>query len=156
MARHKHYENQPDADPVLDISSLIDVCFLLLIFFLVTSTISPRESDLAMSLPGPRHTNPAQPEIEPLMIRVEASGAILTGTGEILRQMDTAADSRELPLLRNHLDLYASAARAADSIPLVRIEPDGGTSHQRVIDILNTLAAVGIQSVTFTDPISPR
>jgi hypothetical protein len=36
--------------PALDISSLIDVCFLLLIYFLVTSTITPRETDLGMAL----------------------------------------------------------------------------------------------------------
>lgn len=30
----------------LDISSLIDVSFLLLIYFLVTSTLDPREGDL--------------------------------------------------------------------------------------------------------------
>ena len=38
MARHRKYEAAEEADPQLDISSLIDVCFLLLIYFIVTST----------------------------------------------------------------------------------------------------------------------
>jgi biopolymer transport protein ExbD len=42
MARHRKYEAAEEADPALDISSLIDVCFLLLIYFLVTSTITHR------------------------------------------------------------------------------------------------------------------
>ena len=53
MARHRKYEAEEESDPALDISSLIDVCFLLLIYFLVTSTITPRETDLGMALPSP-------------------------------------------------------------------------------------------------------
>ncbi|MBT8038388.1 MAG: biopolymer transporter ExbD [Verrucomicrobiae bacterium] len=41
----------PD-DPELDISSLIDVCFFLLIFFLVTSTIQQRYIDVLNCLAG--------------------------------------------------------------------------------------------------------
>jgi biopolymer transport protein ExbD len=80
MARHKKHEAAEDSEPALDISSLIDVCFLLLIYFLVTSTIKPRESDLGMALPA---ANPSteQPDIDPLFIKIEASGAIYTGVG---------------------------------------------------------------------------
>ena len=35
MARHKKLEMVEDEDPKLDISSLIDVCFLLLILSLI-------------------------------------------------------------------------------------------------------------------------
>ena len=52
MARHKKLETVEDEDPTLDISSLIDVCFLLLIYFIVaTSLIQERKLD--MSMPGP-------------------------------------------------------------------------------------------------------
>lgn len=51
MARHKKLETVEDEDPKLDISSLIDVCFLLLIYFIVaTSLIQERKLD--MSMPG--------------------------------------------------------------------------------------------------------
>ncbi len=150
MARHRKFQADPDDNPELDISSLIDVCFLLLIYFLVTSTITPRESDLGMALPA---ANPGsgQPEIEPMFIRIEANGAIFTGTGTSQQPMDSDLTVRELPLLRSQLDLYASAARAANSNPLVQIYADGEASQQRVIDVLNALAGVNINSVTFTD-----
>lgn len=150
MARHKKYEAAEDADPALDISSLIDVCFLLLIYFIVTSTITPRESDLGMALPA---ANPSteQPEIEPMFIKIEASGAIFTGVGTAQQQMDSDSSVREMPLLKGQLDMYASAARAANSKPLVQIYADGGATQQRVIDVLNALAGAGINSVTFTD-----
>lgn len=150
MARHKKYQAAEETDPALDISSLIDVCFLLLIYFIVTSTITPRESDLGMALPA---ANPSseQPEIEPLFIRIEASGAIFTGTGASQQAMDSDMSVREMPLLKGQLDMYASAARAANSKPLVQIYADGSATQQRVIDVLNALAGVNITSVTFTD-----
>lgn len=39
MARHKKLEAVEDEDPKLDISSLIDVCFLLLIYFIVATSL---------------------------------------------------------------------------------------------------------------------
>jgi biopolymer transport protein ExbD len=153
MARHRKYEAHEDAEPALDISSLIDVCFLLLIYFLVTSTIKPRESDLGMALPA---ANPSteQPEIDPLFIRIESNGSIFTGTGPSQQAMDSDVSVRELPLLRGQLDMYASAARAANSKPLVQIYADGEASQQRIIDVLNALAGVNISSVTFTDLVN--
>ncbi len=150
MARHRKYEAEGAADPALDMSSLIDVCFLLLIYFLVTSTIAPRETDLGMALPAATPSS-EQPEIEPFFIKIEASGAIFTGVGASQQPMDADMSVRELPLLRGQLDVYASAARAASSKPLVQIYADGAATQQRVIDVLNALAGVSISSVTFTD-----
>jgi len=150
MARHRKYETIEDADPALDISSLIDVCFLLLIYFIVTSTIAPRESDLGMALPAGAPST-EQPEIEPLFIRVDANGALSTGTGAAQQAMDSDPSVRDVPLLRSQLQLYADAARAANSTPIVQIYVDGEATQQRVIDVLNALAGVNINSVTFTD-----
>lgn len=150
MARHKKFQVSMDATPELDISSLIDVCFLLLIYFLVTSTIAPRETDLGMSLPAANPSN-EQPKIEPMFIRVDAPGVIYTGVGAGQQQLDQDAGSREVPLLDSQLDLYAAAARSAGSTPLVQVFVDPGATQQRVIDVLNSLAGAGISSVTFTD-----
>jgi len=42
LQRHGTEDSLLPDEPTLDISSLIDVCFLLLIYFLVTTTIQPR------------------------------------------------------------------------------------------------------------------
>jgi biopolymer transport protein ExbD len=150
MARHKKFSVEQEPEPELDISSLIDVCFLLLIYFLVTSTISPRETDLGMSLPAANPSN-EQPKIEPMFIRVDAGGVIYTGVGAGQQQLDSDPSVRDVPLLDSQLDLYAAAARSAGSNPLVQVFVDPGTTQQRVIDVLNSLAGAGISSVTFTD-----
>ena len=154
MARHRKYEVQEEANPELDISSLIDVCFLLLIYFIVTSTISPRETDLGMALPSnPNATPSEQPKIDPLYIRIDARGAIFTGIGGDQIPMDSDLSVRQVPLLLAQLDLYAGVARAANATPLVQIDVDEECTQQRVIDVLNALAAVKISTVTFTDSV---
>ncbi|MGJ8633237.1 MAG: ExbD/TolR family protein [Luteolibacter sp.] len=140
-------------EPNLDISSLIDVCFLLLIYFLITSTISPKEEDLSMALPSPGITSPKQP-IPPLLIRVDSGGVIFTGTGTAEQQLDSVTTDRELPLLLSQLSLYKSALQSAGETPLVRLNVDNDASQQRVVDVLNALATTGISSVTFTDFLS--
>ncbi len=149
MARHKSILRETDSELQLDVSSLIDVCFLLLIYFLVTMTIVPRENDLPLALPD-RNPAPSSP-IEPIFIRLDAAGAVFTGTGHGERPMDQDADRREMPLLANHLELYRDAARSAGETPLVQIMVDPGAVQQRLIDVLNTLAAAGISRMTFTD-----
>jgi len=149
MARHKSIPAETDSEPQLDVSSLIDVCFLLLIYFLVTMTIVPRESDLPLSLPS-GNAAPSSP-IEPMFIRVDAAGAVFTGTRNSERPMDNDAGSRDLPLLAGQLKLYTDAAISTGETPLVQIWVDPGAVQQRVIDVLNALAAAGIARVTFTD-----
>lgn len=153
MARHKRSTREREPDPDLDISSLIDVCFLLLIYFLVTSTITPRETDLAMALPSNNQSTAEQPEIEPMFIRVDAAGSIYSGVGASQQPLDTDADSRDVPLLDSQLRLYSEAANTSGNEPLVQIYVDPGAKQQRVIDVLNSLAGAEITSVTFTDLI---
>lgn len=150
MARHRKFQVEKDAEPELDISSLIDVCFLLLIYFLVTSTITPRETDLGMALPAANPTN-EQPEIEPMFIRVDIDGVIYTGVREGQQILDQDTDDRNVPLLDKVLNLYAVNARSAGSNPLVQVYVDLGATQQRVIDVLNSLAGADIKSITFTD-----
>jgi biopolymer transport protein ExbD len=150
MARHKQYDPVEEISAELDISSLIDVTFLLLIYFLVTSAIQVRETDLGMKLPAalPGDT---QPTIEPMFIKIDAAGTIFTGVGASQQALDSDTSVRSLPMLTGQLDMYASAARTANNTPLVQLWADSGATQQRVVDVLNALASQGIQSVTFTD-----
>ena len=149
--KRRHLTRPANADgPQPDASPLIDICFLLLIYFLVAATIVPRESDLTLSLPVPS-ARPDSPPIEPILIRIADNGLIEAGAGEFPLVLDQNPGERDLPLLRSQLEIYAAAAKAAGSEPVVKLEPSPDTSHQRLMDVLNTLAAVGIQSATFPD-----
>jgi len=141
-----------EQNPALDMSSLIDVSFLLLIYFLVTSTLDPKEADLGMTMPTSQSAEPSEVEIDQMTIEVNSSGHIVLND-EVL---DTDTDSRDVPLLLDRLKLYVQSAALTQSDPLVIIKADDAARGQRFVDVLNALAdqEVGIQNVTidgFTD-----
>ncbi len=149
MARRKKGYVAEDDEPALDISSLIDVCFLLLIYFIVTSQIVPQEKDLPMTIPSSQST-PERPEIEPLLISVKPSGEVIVNKTE---PMDTGATGvrRVLVNLKARLDEYSQMAEASEKKPVVQIFVDGECPQQVVVDVLNCLRGANINTVTFTD-----
>ena len=152
MARHRRAEVPEEDKPELSISPLIDICFLLLIYFLVTTTIKQKERDTTMSLPSAAPTD-TQPDIKPLFIKVDENGYVYANTGASQEVLDTDTSSRNLPLLDQRLDLYAASARLGKGQPLVQIYAEGQAEHQRVVDVLNVLRKYQIDKVTFTDLI---
>lgn len=145
MARRKPPQ---EADPALDMSSLIDVSFLLLIYFLVTSTLDPKEADLGMTMPTSQGSSSAEVEIDQMTVEVNSSGHIVLND-EVL---DTDPSTREVPMLLDRLKTYAESAKLTDSKPMVIIAADDAAKGQRFIDVLNALAdpSVGIKNVTIT------
>lgn len=139
----------PDPDPVLDMSPMIDLSFLLLIYFLVTSTLDPVEADLAMTMPSTQ-TGPssAEVEIDQMTVEVNSAGHIVLND-EVL---DTDGENREVPLLLDRLKTYAESAKLTNSKPMVIIAADDAAKSQRFIDVLNALADenVNIRNVTIT------
>ena len=152
MARHQRADPPDDDEPELNISSMIDICFLLLIYFLVTTTIKKKERDVDMALPSAAPSD-AQPDIQPMFIKIDVNGTIYLNHGPAQEILDSDAGSNELPQLQQRLETYASAARTADSQPLVQIYVEGDAKQQRVVDVLNALGKEGIEKVTFTDLI---
>jgi biopolymer transport protein ExbD len=151
MNRNKNARSIAEGNPTLDISSLIDVCFLLLIYFLVATTMQKKETDLPLALPGERFEGTHPREIDPLLITINAQGAIHAGASSSMELLDTDATSRDVPLLMGTLRLYAAGVWAGNRQPLVQLKVDNGANQQRVMDVLNAFVAAKIQDVTFSD-----
>lgn len=147
MARRSKLEAVPVEEPTLDIASLIDVSFLLLIYFLVTSTLEKREADLGLTLPTENpDSSSASVEIDQMTIVIDPEGAVIVND-EVL---DIDPDSRELPNLAERLKMYKKAADLSGSEPLVVVAADDFAEGQRLVDVLNSLAAEEIKHVTMT------
>jgi len=149
MARRKRGAAAEEDEPNLDISSLIDVCFLLLIYFIVTSTINPTEKDLPMTIPSQQPSD-EKPDIEPMLISVLASGEVTVNKTE---PMDTGAVGRErtLPQLSARLNEYSSLAQSSGSKPIIQVFASPECPQQQVIDVMNAIRGANINTITFTD-----
>jgi biopolymer transport protein ExbD len=132
--------------PELSIAPLIDVSFLLLIFFIVTTTILKRERDLALQLPVP-----GEGEVPPMsiVVGVESDGTIVLnpGVGALLISSDLG--QRELPVLEDHVATIRSVA--AEREVMVQLKVGEEARQQRVVDVLNCFAKVGITTVALAD-----
>lgn len=140
-------------EPALHVSSLIDICFLLLIYFLVTTQIIQKEQELSSTLPQPGSLQADPPPMPLLALRIESGGvvAIENETG-LIEPIETDPQSRQLPRLSKRLNLHRSAAAVTGHEPLVSIQVDGDARHQRVTDVLNALAGAKITAITFKEP----
>lgn len=146
MRRQRCHHLPPD-EPQTDVSSLVDVSFLLLIFFLVTSTILKRENDLPLTLPSPGHAS-SIPAL-PLWIDIAADGSVSLGRDEGALQVADPTSGSSLEELTVHLKIARDAARP-EALPVVMRVADHA-AQQRFIDVLNCLAGVGIGNVTMVD-----
>ena len=137
-----------DPDPELDMSPMIDMSFLLLVYFLVTSTLEPTEADLAMTMPTTSSDSGNAPEIDQMSVTVNAAGHVVLNE-EVL---DTDAATREVPMLLDRLRTYVETAKLTGSEPMVIIAADDAAKGQRFVDVLNALAdpSVSIDKVTIT------
>ena len=129
MARRTKLEPPPEDEPVLEPAPLIDVSFLLLIYFLVTSTLEKREADLGLTLPTEIPDAPTNVEIDQMMIQIDSQGAVIVNE----EQLDIDAESRELPNLLERLRMYKKAADLSDSKPLVVVAADDYSKGQRLV-----------------------
>lgn len=148
MARRARITLEGDDDPELDISSLIDVSFLLLIYFIVTSTLQKRETDLGITLPSTVPTDSTDP-VDPLAIKISVDGAITVDEIE-LEGPASGGEPSTVPALRTRLKEYKEQTELVNEKPMVVLAAADDGKTQRFVDVVNALASVKIQSITMT------
>ncbi|MCK5528939.1 MAG: biopolymer transporter ExbD [Kiritimatiellae bacterium] len=141
--------NIPTADaPELDVSALIDMVFLLLVFFMVTASLVKSEGDLSIKLPGIVQQAVTVDMPDEQIIEVHATGRVnLNGLAF------GTMDSNALPDLVAILMRYKMASDASHNKAMVTIWAEDEAKHQRVIDVMNACAFAGIENVTFTSSV---
>ena len=130
----------------MDVSPLIDVGFLLLIYFLVTTTLLRQEADLSLVLPGVAASQSDPIEVDQMLITINAGSEILIN-GEVV---DSNPNDRRTPNLSDRLERYAASTAIAGSEALVVIECADEAPEQRFVDVLNACATHGIKNVSLS------
>ncbi len=136
----------PDNDkPALNISSLIDMVFLLLIYFMVSASLVKSEGDLGINLPGVVQQATTLDMPDEQLVEVRETGEVLLNG-----QRFGHHDSPELDDLQDTLTRYKMASAASGNEALITIWADDRAKHQRVIDVMNVCAGAGIENITFS------
>ncbi|MBO5684651.1 MAG: biopolymer transporter ExbD [Akkermansia sp.] len=121
------------------LAPMLDVVFLLLIFFVVTQKFILNEQDLKVKVPtAPKSTEDASRAINEMIINAREEDGDLVIT--IDRELHTLKSLKEM--LQNQI--------AIDPNQPVRIRGDAQMSWQRMADVISTCSQAGVWNVSFS------
>jgi len=119
-----------DVGVSIDLTPIIDMVFLLLIFFLVATTFHQSEREMKIALPFASSSAPISTLLQELVINVDAEGRIIVGG----RAMEA-----------NDLRSLVSEAVAANPEQKVTVRGDRATSYANIVAVLDICKVAGIQ-----------
>ena len=124
------FKRAPREELELNLTPLIDVVFLLLIFFMVSTTFQ-KESEISLQLPRATDTEVSTPQ-ERIEIVISAAGRYFINEQELLKS-DVAS-------LQNALYKVSGGQR---DIPLT-IRADAQAPHQSVVTAMDAAGQLGM------------
>ncbi len=130
----------------MQMGPMIDMVFLLLVFFMVTAKPIKQESDISLGLPGTVSAEESVDLPDEQRIRIEDDGRVVLNDSTLGAPADA-----ELKELVATLKRFKESADANKSEALVTLDASDGSSHQRIVDVLNACARADITGVTFSD-----
>lgn len=129
------------------IAPMIDVVFVIMLFFMVMAGAVKVERELKSALPGIAPSTPTDEQVMPdeIMVGVEESGAVTLNDEEL-----DPPDNKALPNFTSSLMRLKQEADNRGAKVLVTIQAEEQAKYERVIDVLNSLAKAKVANVTFT------
>ncbi|AEB12215.1 ExbD/TolR family protein [Marinithermus hydrothermalis] len=121
---------RPKLDPAINLAPFIDIVFLLVVFFMVTSTFITPETGLPIDLPG-AVTGEAKPASAPVVV--------LDAQGQAHWQGQAVDDATLLVALRGAL--------VDDPVGTVVLRADRKVPHGRVVEVMDTIRRAGAKRV---------
>ena len=120
----------PADDEGIPMSSMADIVFLLIIFFMLTTVFSVKRG-IEIELP---HTEVSESvSLKNIVIRIDSEGALyLDGQKARLKEIGP----------------YVISKRSANSEKGVVLESDGSVEYQNVMDVLDELLLAGVTDIS--------
>ncbi len=121
------------------LAPMLDVVFLLLIFFVVTQKFILNEQDLKVKVPtAPKSTEEASRAIDEMIVNAREEG------GELIITID-----RQRHTLESLGKLMRKQVGVNQSLP-VRIRGDANMTWQRMADVISTCSQAGVWNISFS------
>ena len=125
-------EDENDEDMALNLAPMIDVVFLLLIFFMVSTTFIRREKEMGLDLPTAESGDEVVEDLDEIVINLFEDGTIKFNGEEY-----------DLDGLR---DVLSRAARANPETP-VTVRGDRKTYHENVVGVIDACRVAGLVDI---------
>ncbi len=126
----------------VNLTPLIDVVFLLLIFFMV-STHFTRETQIPLDLPK-ADVEKLETEVEMIEVSIDKEGRIFFNGQALINSQAETLKKAMLPLIEKD-----------PNIPLI-ISADANTAYQSVISVMETASNLGLSNIKMATQRSPE
>lgn len=127
------------------IAPMIDVVFVIMLFFMVMAGAVKVENELNATLPGSTESSSATDFVDEIIIGISEAGEVTLNDEPF-----DSPESRDLPRLRDTLLRLKQNADNAKTPAVVTIVSEPNAKYSRTIDVLDALAVAKIESVTFS------
>jgi biopolymer transport protein ExbD len=127
-----------DGDYGLQIAPMLDVMFVLLLFFMVMAGKQVKEAELGVQVPG--SSTATSTAKSPVTLRVNPDGVVTFNDSTV-----DGRDDHDMPKLRGRLKALIEASPDQSVI----IRPNDKAPYQRIIDVLNACGAERVKNLTF-------
>jgi len=127
------------------IAPMIDVVFVIMLFFMVMAGAVKVERELNSQLPGNAETSTSTDFVDEQIVQISEVGEVSLNE----EPMDTK-DSRELPKFTATMMRLKAASDQAKSPCMVTVVSEPNAKYARTIDVLDALSVAGVTNVTFT------
>jgi biopolymer transport protein ExbD len=128
-----------DGEFGFQIAPMLDILFVLLLFFMVSAGAQKHEASLTTQLPGK-----GAPGVDvPVEVGIDDDGQVSFSTMPVDSPVDDA-----LPTLVSRLE---GVVQANPTQPVV-VTPSRHTRHQRVVDVMNACAEAKVKNLAFGTP----
>jgi biopolymer transport protein ExbD len=135
---------KPEEKTSIPIAPMIDVVFLLLIYFMVSSTLERQEADLSFQLPGSVEQEEPLDLPDEQIIEIREGGQVVVNDYPYDRP--EAARFQELAAMLTRFR-EASAANKVEAI--VTISPAESVPHSQIVKVMDACSVARIEAVNF-------
>ena len=142
MKTHHRRSNSAVTNLGFQIAPMVDVVFVIMLFFMVLAGSVKIETSHNTTLPG--EPNPNLPPLDEIAIRIADDGQVYLNDDPL-----DSPDSKALPELAGDLNQLRQYGEATKSDVMVTIYADESARYQRIVDTLDALALAKISNVTF-------
>lgn len=144
MSKHRKKKTSSEVNLGFQIAPMIDVVFVIMLFFMAMVGAMKLENAHNTKLPGTVETTTETSLPDEIAIRIEDDGQIYLNEDPL----DTP-EAKLLPELANNLIQLKVSSDASKSPVLVTIYANEQAKYERVIDVLDALTRARIENVTF-------
>ena len=130
-----------DGDIGFQIAPMVDVVFVLMLFFMASAGMQVAEKELSINLPSGVSSKASDTPTTPIIVTIAADGGVeINGT---------SFDPANSPDMNGTRDKLKELMSFGSKDPVI-IQPAPEARQEQIVKVLNAAAAAGVQNLSFS------